>query len=83
MFSLRIEQLLKAIFIFILALSLSEAVIAKSCQEYRSCTEVISDYPNGHFGRRDRDKDGIPSENLCRSKKQVEVSLKAVSDTNK
>ena len=52
---------------------------AKSCKSYRSCTEVISDYPNGKFGVRDRDKDGIPCENVCRSKKQVQDLLNAIN----
>ncbi|MDH5355107.1 MAG: excalibur calcium-binding domain-containing protein [Gammaproteobacteria bacterium] len=49
---------------------------AKSCKEYQSCAEVIADYPDGIFGRRDGDKDGIPCENVCNNKQQVEALLK-------
>ncbi len=38
-------------------------------KKYKSCYEVIKDYPSGKFGRKDRDKDGIPCENVCSSKK--------------
>ena len=49
---------------------------AKSCKEYKSCAAVIDDYPTGKFGRKDADKDGIPCENVCISKKQVQKLLK-------
>lgn len=62
--------------VIIVALSfLPETSTAKSCQEYQSCAEVIADHPNGYFGLRDRDQDGIPCENVCRSKKQVDNLL--------
>jgi hypothetical protein len=56
---------------------------AKSCKKYKSCAEVILDYPSGSFGGKDRDKDGIPCENVCHSKKQVEDLLNKSSSSNK
>lgn len=56
---------------------------AKTCKKYQSCAEVIADYPSGNFGIRDRDKDGIPCENICSSKKQVEELLKSNSKYSK
>ncbi|MBD3654381.1 excalibur calcium-binding domain-containing protein [Kangiella sp.] len=73
----------KLILLLIFVLCLPEVSIAKTCKEYRSCAEVIADYPSGNFGRRDGDKDGIPCENVCRSRQQVEDLLKKVSDSNK
>lgn len=69
--------------VVVLFFSLSDASAAKLCKEYRSCAEVISDFPNGNFGRKDRDKDGIPCENVCRSKQQVQQLLRNLSDTKK
>lgn len=66
----------KLIYIVTLFLCTSEISLAKNCTEYRSCAEVISDHPDGNFGRRDGDNDGIPCENVCRSRKQVEDLLK-------
>lgn len=48
---------------------------AKYCKYYRSCAEVIADYPDGKFGKRDGDNDGIPCENVCRSRQQVQDLL--------
>lgn len=62
---------------FVMALSgLAEA---KTCKQYRSCADVIADYPSGRFGARDRDRDGIPCENVCRSLEQVKRLLKSIS----
>lgn len=69
----------KLLLFVILLLCLPEVSAAKRCKEYRSCAEVISDFPSGNFGKKDRDKDGIPCENVCRSTKQVKALLKAYS----
>ena len=61
--------------IAILSIFISQVSIAKLCSVYQSCAEVISDHPDGIFGIRDRDKDGIPCENVCRSRKQVQELL--------
>ena len=60
---------------FITLLSFPVIADAKSCKKYSSCAEVINDYPSGNFGRKDRDKDGIPCENVCRSLQQVNELL--------
>lgn len=71
------------IFIAIILFSISTVSHAKYCKEYKSCAEVISDYPSGRFGIRDRDDDGIPCENVCKSKKQVEDLLNSISGSAK
>ncbi len=72
-------QRVQLIPIFFLLISAPGISTAKSCKAYRSCAEVIADYPDGKFGRKDGDQDGIPCENVCRSKKQVRELLKKVS----
>ena len=67
------------VLMFLLFLVSSESY-AKACKKYSSCAQVIADYPNGNFGRRDGDNDGIPCENVCRSKKQVNELLKRYSN---
>jgi len=68
----------KKTIILIIIFLLPSLLSAKSCKKYKSCAEVISDYPDGNFGRKDRDKDGIPCENVCHSKEQVKMLLKKV-----
>ncbi len=63
-----------------LLLALPGIGIAKPCKAYQSCADVIADYPDGKFGRKDGDDDGIPCENVCSSKKQVQKLLKEVSN---
>ncbi len=61
-------------------LALPGTGIAKSCKAYLSCADVVADYPDGKFGRKDGDNDGIPCENVCSSKKQVQKLLKEASN---
>jgi len=74
------KVLVSSLFILLLTPSISNA---KSCKKYKSCYEVISDYPDGYFGRKDRDKDGIPCENVCHSKKQVQKLLNKIKNSKK
>lgn len=48
---------------------------AKSCKAASTCKEAVEMWCNGYSGA-DRDNDGIPCENVCRSKKQVEAIQK-------
>jgi len=66
---------------FLLLTCFSAASEEKSCKEYQSCEAVISDYPNGSFGKKDRDEDGIPCENVCMSIEQVNELLRLYSAT--
>ncbi len=68
----------KKILIAILLLIMSQVSNAKSCTKYKSCSELILDYPNGNFAGKDRDKDGIPCENICTSKEEIADLLKKV-----
>lgn len=53
-------------------------VQAKTCQEYTSCEALIKDYPSGEFGTKDRNKDGVPCENVCSSVEEVKDLLDKV-----
>ena len=44
----------------------------RSCKAMLSCEEAVQAWCNGYSGA-DRDKDGIPCENVCRSKAQVDA----------
>jgi hypothetical protein len=43
----------------------------RTCKQMDSCEEAVERWCGG-YRRADADKDGIPCENLCRSRKQVE-----------
>ena len=40
------------------------------CKQMESCAEAVESWCNGHSDR-DRDGDGIPCENICRSREQT------------
>ncbi len=43
----------------------------RTCKTVSSCREAVQMWCDGYSGA-DRDKDGIPCENVCHSKKQVD-----------
>ena len=49
---------------------------ARSCKDYSSCREAVRAWINGQHPRADRDNDGIPCENVCRSRRQVKRIIK-------
>jgi len=48
------------------------AAIAASCKDYSTCREAVIEWCAGNHPRADGDKDGIPCENVCKSKRQVD-----------
>ena len=50
---------------------------ARSCKAASTCKDAVEMWCNGYSGA-DRDNDGIPCENVCRSKKQVEAIQKQI-----
>lgn len=58
--------------IFVLTLSISVGAFAASCKNYETCEEAVIAWCTGEHPGADRDKDGIPCENVCKSKEQVE-----------
>jgi hypothetical protein len=45
---------------------------ARSCKQVRSCREAVELWCAG-YARADADNDGIPCENICRSKNEVDA----------
>ena len=58
-------------------LSLSSAV-AQSCKDYATCREAVIAWCAGEHPRADGDGDGIPCENVCKSKAQVDQIKKEI-----
>ncbi|CDN56290.1 Hypothetical protein RG1141_CH39700 [Neorhizobium galegae bv. officinalis bv. officinalis str. HAMBI 1141] len=59
---------ISVLFIAGFAASVAEA---KTCKEVDSCEEAVKIWCDG-YRRADADKDGIPCENVCRARDQVE-----------
>ena len=56
----------------------STAAWAVTCKDYRSCREAVIAWCEGKHPRADGDKDGIPCENVCKSRAQVEKIQKEI-----
>lgn len=53
------------------------AAFAQSCKAAKSCAEAVQMWCEG-YAAADRDDDGIPCENVCKSKKQVDALMKKI-----
>ncbi len=51
---------------------------AASCKSYKNCRQAVKNWCAGNHPGADRDKDGIPCENVCRSKAQVDKIRKEI-----
>jgi hypothetical protein len=67
----------KLLCLSLLLTSLPGAGFAASCKTARSCEEAVRMWCDG-YKRADGDNDGIPCENVCRSKQQVDEIRKAI-----
>lgn len=56
---------------------LSAPVAARNCKQVKSCEEAVRLWCGG-YRRADGDGDGIPCENVCRTKEQVDVIRAAI-----
>lgn len=56
--------------IFFMATTVSVAYAAR-CADYRNCRQAVVAWCGGLHPRADGDGDGIPCENVCRSRAQV------------
>jgi hypothetical protein len=52
---------------------------AASCKSYRTCAQAVKAWCEGSHPGADRDKDGIPCENVCRSLKKVKAEKAKIS----
>jgi hypothetical protein len=55
--------------------SSAESVAAASCKSYSSCREAVIAWCAGSHPRADGDNDGIPCENVCRSRAEVQAIM--------
>jgi hypothetical protein len=55
----------------LMTLALGAEAHAATCKSYRSCREAVIAWCAGKHRGADRDKDGIPCENVCRSRADV------------
>ncbi|MEO9788730.1 MAG: excalibur calcium-binding domain-containing protein [Aurantimonas coralicida] len=55
----------------LMILALGAEAHAASCKSYRSCREAVIAWCAGQHPRADGDNDGIPCENVCRSRADV------------
>lgn len=58
---------------FIAALGFSVCAFAASCKNYATCEDAVIAWCAGEHPRADGDHDGIPCENVCSSKAQVDT----------
>lgn len=66
-----------AIIILIAAIAMPGSALAQSCKAAKSCAEAVKMWCEGYTAA-DRDDDGIPCENVCKSKKQVKALMKKI-----
>ncbi len=52
---------------------------AAKCADYSSCREAVIAWCEGKHPRADGDGDGIPCENVCKSRDQVEKIKKEIN----
>ncbi len=52
-------------------LCLTSETLAASCKSYSNCREAVVAWCAGTHPRADGDNDGIPCENICRSRAEV------------
>ena len=57
---------------FILGMTVSVAAFAARCTDYLTCKDAVIAWCQGAHPKADGDRDGIPCENVCLSKEQVE-----------
>jgi|HigsolmetaAR202D_1030399.scaffolds.fasta_scaffold06105_10 Excalibur calcium-binding domain. len=55
-----------------------DLILAQSCKQVRSCEDAVRLWCNG-YSAADRDGDGIPCENVCKSEAQVEKAKKKIN----
>ena len=55
----------------LMTLALGAEAHAATCKSYRSCREAVIAWCAGQHPRADGDNDGIPCENVCRSRADV------------
>lgn len=60
------------ILVFVIVMALNVSAFAARCTDYTTCEEAVIAWCKGIHPRADGDHDGIPCENVCSSKEQVD-----------
>ncbi|MEX6506643.1 hypothetical protein [Jiella sp. M17.18] len=60
------------------AASLSSEALAASCKSYSNCRQAVIEWCAGRHPRADGDNDGIPCENVCRSRAEVVAIMEEI-----
>ena len=55
-----------------IALATAETAQAARCKDYTRCEQAVENWCQGRHSRADGDSDGIPCENVCRSKAEAD-----------
>ncbi|MGQ3671948.1 excalibur calcium-binding domain-containing protein [Xanthobacter sp. TB0136] len=63
--------------IILAVVSVPGTALAQSCKAARTCAEAVEMWCEG-YAAADRDDDGIPCENVCTSKRQVDALMKKI-----
>lgn len=61
--------------IVLLGAALAGEALAVTCKSYSNCREAVIAWCAGRHPRADGDNDGIPCENVCRSRAEVEAIM--------
>ncbi|MCF3935464.1 excalibur calcium-binding domain-containing protein [Acuticoccus sp. M5D2P5] len=54
------------------------AAVAATCKDYSTCREAVVNWCAGRHARADGDGDGIPCENVCGSRAEVEAIMREI-----
>lgn len=58
--------------VFAVVMLVNISALAASCKNYSTCKQAVIAWCAGQHPRADGDNDGIPCENVCSSKEQVD-----------
>ena len=71
-------HLLKFFTVFIVFMITSSSAYAARCKDYSNCRQAVKAWCAGQHNRADGDGDGIPCENVCRSRAQVKKIMNEI-----
>ena len=63
---------------FLILLMTTISGYAARCSDYTNCRQAVVKWCTGQHNRADGDNDGIPCENVCRSRDQVRQIMREI-----
>ena len=70
--ALTVFALCPALFTLGFGLAGSDPALAARCKDYTNCGQAVENWCQGRHSRADGDSDGIPCENVCKTKEQAD-----------